>query len=177
MNCRCGGIILDDDGMLVCEKCGLFSYDLVNTYDEDMTLFNNTNNYIKYSRVSHLKQTIFEITGCQTKKIPNQYLELIQKQFIPKSTVEENIQAMRTFLNKKHMNHFLKMTNHILTTMKIINPPKVDDGLMQQLTHKFIPIAERFEGINTGRTNLLPNAFLLKKFFEELGRYEFLPFI
>ena len=42
MNCKCGGYILDDDGMNVCEKCGLFSYDLVNSYDDNMMLFNQS---------------------------------------------------------------------------------------------------------------------------------------
>ena len=40
MNCRCGGIYFNDEGMNVCEKCGLFSYDLVNSYEDNMMLFN-----------------------------------------------------------------------------------------------------------------------------------------
>ena len=179
MNCeRCNGIILDDEGMLVCEACGLFSYDLVNSYDNDVALFNHSsNNYIKYCRITHLKQTIYEVAGCLTKKIPTAYFDMIQQEFKPKTTIEKNIETMRTYLNKKHLNCYVKLANYILTSLKIIKPPTVNDDLMEQLIHKFIPIAEKFDGINTGRTNLLPNSFLLRKFFEEIGRYDFLPYI
>ena len=89
----------DENGMFVCIKCGQFFYPLVNSYDDNVSLFFTNNNNIVYLRLNHFKETVNEVLGLQTKRIPNDIFNFIQKTFSPpKQTFQENITSMRTFL-------------------------------------------------------------------------------
>ena len=102
---------------------------------------------------------------------------MIHDEFIPKKTVEKNISAMRLYLKKKKINCYIKITNHILVQLNLINPPVVSEGLMQTLILKFYAIEEKFNNLISQRKNLLPNSYLLYRFLDELDLSQFTPYI
>jgi hypothetical protein len=177
MDCKkCNIPFMMDEDMFVCISCGNFFFELVHTYENDNMVY-DCNNFIKYSRVNHFKDSINEMCGMQTKRIPSDIFNVIHHEFIPKNTVEKNIVAMRAFLKKKKFNCYIKITNHILVQLNLINPPIVSEGLMQTLILKFYAIEEKFNNTNCDRKNLLPNTYLLYRFLEELDLPQFFPFI
>ena len=109
MDCKkCSIPMLLDDDMTVCPKCGNFFFELVHTYENDNMVY-DCNNFIKYSRVNHFRDSIHEMCGMQTKRIPSDIFNVIHHEFIPKNTVEKNIVAMRAFLKKKNLIVTLKL--------------------------------------------------------------------
>jgi len=178
MDCRnCKIPMLYDDEMLVCIKCGLFEFPFVNSYDNENMVF-TSNNFVKYSRIIHFKQTIHQTIGMETMRIPIEIFNEIQKEFNPKNTVEKNIIAMRSYLKKNKLNCYIKITNNILTNLKIINPPILDDNIFQSLLLKFQNVEGAFNSEdNNVRKKLLPNSYLLYRFFKELNLEYYLPYI
>jgi hypothetical protein len=168
--------MLLDDEMVVCPKCGNFFFELVHTYEDDNMIY-DCNNFIKYSRVNHFKESINEMCGMQTKRLASDIFNMIYHEFIPKNTVEKNISAMRLYLKKKKLNCYIKITNNILVQLNLIIPPIVSEGLMQTLILKFYAIEEKFNNLLSQRKNLLPNSYLLYRFLEELNLPHFTPYI
>ena len=179
MNChKCLIDMVKHDEMNVCLKCGNFNFDLVNTYNDDNMVFFNNNNSIIYIRSNHFKETLYEIQGKQTKRLPSDIFNMIQNEFTPKNTVEKNILAMRGFLKKKRLNCYIKITNNILTNLKLINPPIITDVLFNILSLKFNDVEHRFNQMeNNDRKNLLPNNYLIYRFFQELNFHQFISYV
>jgi len=74
MDCKnCKIPLLYDDEMLVCVKCGLFVFPFVNSYDNENMVF-TSNNFVKYSRIIHFKQTIHQIIGMEQYEYHAKYL-------------------------------------------------------------------------------------------------------
>ena len=166
-----------EDGMLVCTGCGNFNYPLVNSYGDDIALFLSSNKQIVYVRLNHFKETINEIVGLQTKRVPHDIFDFIKKNFQPKKNVVSNILAMRGFLKKHKLNCFVKITNNILVNLKLITPPPLQINVFETLVLKFNDLEEKFVSMDTDRKNLLPNNYLLYRFFKEMDLNEYLPFI
>ena len=112
-----------DDSMFVCPKCGQFVFPLVNSYDDNVSLFYTNNNNIVYIRLNHFKESVNEVVGIQTKRIPNDIFDFIQKNFPPKQTIQGNITSMRTFLKKNKLNLYIKITNNIFVNLNLIKSP------------------------------------------------------
>ena len=68
-----------DDAMFVCTSCGKFFYPLVNSYGDDIALFLTSNKNIVYIRTNHFKETINEVVGLQTKRVPPDIFDFIKK--------------------------------------------------------------------------------------------------
>lgn len=179
MNCqKCNVEMREcDDGMVVCTGCGGFHYPLVNSYSNDIALFLSNNKQIVYVRLNHFKETIHEIVGLQTKRVPHDIFDFIKKNFQPKKNIVSNILAMRGFLKKNKMNCFVKITNNILVNLKLISPPPLPINVFETLVLKFNDLEEKFVSMDTERKNLLPNNYILFRFFKEMGLPEYLPFI
>jgi len=167
----------DENGMFVCPKCGQFFYPLVNSYDDNVSLFFTNNNNIVYLRLNHFKETVNEVLGLQTKRIPNDIFNFIRKTFSPKQAIQGNITSMRTFLKKHKLNLYIKITNNILVNLKLISPPTLPIHIFETLILKFNDVESRFNNSNCERKNLLPNNYLLYRFFKELDMDGFLPYI
>jgi len=167
----------DENGMFVCPKCGQFFYPLVNSYDDNVSLFFTNNNNIVYLRLNHFKETVNEVLGLQTKRIPNDIFNFIRKTFSPKQAIQGNITSMRTFLKKHKLNLYIKITNNILVNLKLISPPTLPIHIFETLILKFNDVESRFNNSNCERKNLLPNNYLLYRFFKELDMDDFLPYI
>jgi len=84
---------------------------------------------------------------------------------------------MRTYLKQKKLNCFIKITNNIFTNLKILSPPSTNDNIFQSLLIKFQNVEGAFNSDNNVRKNLLPNSYLLFRFFQELNLEYYLPFI
>jgi len=130
---KCNIPFLLDEDINVCTSCGIFFFNFVNSYDDDAKVYQTEKHKFKYNRMTHFKETLDEILGKQTKRIPNDIFIEIKNEFNPKNTVQKNIAAMRALLKKKKLNCYIKITNNILTNLKIINPPILDDNILQAL--------------------------------------------
>ena len=178
-NCqKCNVEMLEDENtMFICPKCGEFFFPLVNSYGDDIALFLSCNKQIIYVRLNHFKETINEVVGLQTKRVPPDIFDFIKKNFQPKKTVVSNIHAMRGFLKKHKMNCFVKITNNILVNLKLISPPPLPINVFETLVLKFNVLEEKFISMDTDRKNLLPNNYILFRFFKEMDLNEYIPFI
>ena len=92
MNCKnCVYSEMVDDGeMIICRKCGrIGEFPFVNTFtdDENKYFIQNTSVYI---RSNHFEETLNEIQGLHTKRIPYADFLLIKNNFIKRSTIQEN---------------------------------------------------------------------------------------
>lgn len=173
---KCKIPLLNDEGMMVCTSCGVFKYNFVNSFEDDVN-FCTLNVFVKYSRVQHFKETLHEVLGMQTKTIPPSIFDEIYREFKPKKTIEKNIAAMRALLKKKKLNCYIKITNNLLTNLKIISPPPLSETIFESLMMKFKQIEESFNCDNNERKNLLPNNYLLFRFFQELGLQQYWSYI
>jgi len=134
----------DENMMLVCTKCGQQFFPLVNSYDNNVSLFYTNNNRNDYIRLNHFKESINEVVGLQKKRIPNDIFDFIQKNFIPKQTIQGNITSMRAFLKKNKLNLYIKIKKNILVNLKLIYPPSLSIHIFETLVLKFNDIIARF---------------------------------
>ena len=181
MNCKkCLIPLIEDplEGMFVCLKCGQFMFPLVNTFIQDEKIYDSFNNPSVYIRLSHFKDTLLQLQGKQTKRIPEDKFKIIKDQFVPQPSVTSNIEVMKSLLKKLKFNKYIKITNNILTNLGIINPPVISDELEQVLCLKFTDLEENFCKLEENvRKNMLPLNFLLFKMFQELGLKHYFPYL
>ena len=178
-NCKtCNVEMLEDENsMFICPKCGQFFFPLVNSYGDDIALFLTSNKQIVYIRTNHFKETINEVVGLQTKRVPPDIFDFIKTNFQPRKKVFSNILSMRDFLKKHKLNCYIKITNNILVNLKLITPPPLPINVFETLVLKFNDLEEKFVSMDTDRKNLLPNNYILFRFFKELNLPEYLPYI
>ena len=163
--------------MFVCPKCGQFFSPLVNSYEGDIALYLTSNKQIVYIRTNHFKEIINEVVGLQTKRVPPDIFDFIKTNFQPKKKVFSNILSMRDFLKKHKLNCYIKITNNILVNLKLITPPPLPINVFETLVLKFNDLEEKFVSMDTERKNLLPNNYILFRFFKELNLPEYHPYI
>ena len=181
MNCKkCLIPLIEDplEGMFVCLKCGQFMFPLVNTFTQDEKVYDSFNSPSVYIRLSHFKETLLQLQGKQTKRIPEEKFKIIKDQFVPQPSITENIVAMKSLLKKLKFNKYIKITNNILTNLGVISPPVISDELEQVLCLKFTDLEENFCKLEGNlRKNMLPLNFLLFKIFQELGLFQYFPYL
>ena len=67
--------------------------------------------------------------------------------------------------------------NNILTQLGVFTPPQISNNVKQMLMWKFEIVEHNFKKLNCNRKNLIPNHYLLYKFFLELNMIHFIPFL
>ena len=170
--------MIEDEGMMVCLQCGRFHYNLVNSYGDDEKVYNQILNPSVYIRLNHFKEILNQLQGKETKRLPEDKFILIQEQFQPKDSVQENIVEMKKLLRKLKLNKYIKITNNILVNLKIICPPVINEDLYEILCLKFCSIESNFTKLQgENRKNLIPIHFLLFRIFNDLGLFQYLPFL
>ena len=166
------------ENMFVCLTCGQFQYPLVNTYSDEEKVYEHYNPHSIYIRLNHFKEILNQLQGKETRKLSNEKFCLIKQQFEPKESVQENIIEMKKLLRKLKLNKFIKITINILTNLKILNPPVINEHLQETLYLKFCNIENNFSKIqNEDRKNMIPVHYLLFKFFKELNLTKHIPFL
>jgi len=170
--------LMEDDGMFVCIQCGQFNYPCVNTYGDDEKIYNKFSNPSIYVRLNHFKEILHQLQGKETKRFPEDKFTLVQEQFKAKESVQENIVEMKKLLRKLKLNKYIKVTNNILTNLKVISPPVINENLFEILCLKFCDVESKFSKLqDESRTNMIPAHFLLFRIFNDLGHFKYLPFL
>ena len=174
-NCKTDTIV-DDGEIYVCRKCGrVADFPFVNTFtdDENKYFVQNTSVYI---RSNHFEETLSEVQGLQTKRIPYSDFLLIKNNFVKRQTIEENIMFLRRILKRLKKNKYLKIVNNILTQLGVFTPPQISNNVKQMLMWKFEIVEHNFKKLNCNRKNLIPNHYLLYKFFFRIKHDSFYTF-
>ena len=175
-NCKTDSVV-DDGEIYVCRKCGrVADFPFVNTYCDDETKYFQQNTSV-YIRSNHFEETLNEIQGLQTKRIPYSDFLLIKNNFVRRSTIPDNITFMRKILKRLKKNKYLKIVNNLLCQLNVFTPPVISNNTKQLLKWKFEIVEHNFTRLKCNRKNLIPNHFLLYKFFLELKLFDFISFL
>ena len=183
-DCKCLRITFHEEAIMVCPKCGsqvtvTQKYTKPSINDPIAEIKGN-----KYQRYSHFCNWVGKIQGKEDLIIPNNVIDTVKKEI--QSEHKEDCMELLTENDirrclKRCRSHKLKYDSFYDHSTKIswivtdIQPLQMSSEKEVVLQTMFIAIQEPFEMYKNSRHNFSSYAYILYKFCQLLGYYEFLP--
>jgi phage antirepressor YoqD-like protein len=155
----CCGDIVEDDLILVCNKCHKvfpFLIDAKYQYDEHIPT-------IQYKPINHLKERLDQLQGIQNKIIPAEIMAYVKGC----KTIPEIHEALKRNYLSEYYEH-----KYLIASKMGIKLPTLSYHELQRVYTLFNTIQVKKKAGNN-----LPYHFLLSKLFTEIGRRDILPFL
>ena len=179
--CKSTKIMIDNLDNYTCQECGMVEPFIGEnqTYKEEQS--REFKSEYPYSRENHFREWINQFQGRENTFIPNEVLEQIRYEF-KKMRITELSQitqdSVRKILKKLKLNKYYEHAPFITANITGKPPPQIEDDMEDQLIQMFKIIQEPFrKNKPASRKNFLSYSYVLYKFFELLGRDEFLPYL
>lgn len=168
---------VDDDGMLICNKC---SAGIPYLIDNEKPSYKDPPKEITvyaYKRINHFKEIIAQFQGKETANIEPEEMERIKKQ-IKKERLELpelNYYVVKEILKKLKLNHHYEHIHYIKNLLGI-PPPVFTAQFEETLMNLFIEIQAPYAktAAKKKRINFLTYHYVLFKFCELLGETQYL---
>jgi hypothetical protein len=155
----CCGDIVEDDLILVCNKCHKifpFLIDAKHNYDEHIPT-------VQYKPINHLKERLDQLQGIQNKIIP----EPIMMCVFGCKTIPEIHEALKQNYLSEYYEH-----KYLIASKLGIKLPTLSYVELQKIYVLFNNLQVKKKAGNN-----LPYHFLLSKFFKQIGRQDLLPYL
>ena len=175
--------LMPTEALLVCPKCG---DEVQAVIESDKPSYKNQpheNMYFAYKRINHFKEQLSHFQAKETTKIPQEVYDVILVEF--KKEKKTNLAALTRSRVKKYLqkythlgyNKYYENINQIICHLNGMQPLSMSPEIEEQLCNMFQKIQEPFEKhCPPGRTNFLSYSYVIHKFSQLLGYYEYLPY-
>ena len=175
--CKIERVILEQDGVAVCHKCGSQDVVLVDS-DRFLARSETSKDYStqSYRRVNHLTEHLNQIQGRETTVIPEALVDSIMLEL-----KKERVTDMRN-LNNRMIRGILKRLGasryyeHITTIIRTINglpPVRISPELEEKIKNMFREIQPAYNRVcPSNRTNFLQYNFCIARILLLLGEPE-----
>jgi hypothetical protein len=180
--CRfCNTILthLHQDGIMICNKCGNQEQLLV---EQNRPVHRQTSkeaNHFSYKRINHLNEWICQVQGKESTDIPESVFDMILAE-IKKERIDPmklTYNKMREILKKIKINKYYEHIPYIINRITGLPTPHFPPELEMKLRSMFNETQAPFlKHCPPERSNYLSYSFVLYKFFQLLGKHEFLKY-
>jgi len=180
--CRfCSTILthLHQDGIMICTNCGNQEQLLV---EQNRPVHRQTSkeaNHFSYKRINHLNEWICQVQGKESTDIPEEVFDKILAE-IKKERIDPmklTYNKMREILKKIKINKYYEHIPYIINRITGLPTPHFPPELEAKLRSMFNETQAPFlKNCPPKRVNYLSYSFVLYKFFQLLGRHEFLKY-
>ena len=168
-NMCCGLHLRQDEGLLICSRCGIQRQAL----DTCISSFVETIVPV-YTRLAHFKKILQQLQGIETftfkhKQCVSDYITKHRLKNIDTATMKQILKKLKLTDCYDHVQLIRKYFNQTV--------PFIDQELERQLIHLFKQVDEQYVSVAPNNKNFLNYHFLLSKFFIMLNRKEFIPYL
>lgn len=170
---------LHQDGIMICNKCGNQEQLLV---EQNRPVHRQTSkeaNHFSYKRINHLNEWICQVQGKESTDIPETVFDMILAE-IKKERIDPmklTYNKMREILKKIKINKYYEHIPYIINRITGLPTPHFPPELEMKLRSMFNETQAPFlKHCPPERSNYLSYSFVLYKFFQLLGKHEFLKY-
>lgn len=175
--------LLPNEAIMVCPKCG---DEVTAVLESDRPSYKDSSHevmYYAYKRINHFKEHLSHFQARETTKIPQEVYDAILVEFkkekhinlakLKKSQVKRYLQKF----NHLGYNKYYENINQIIYQLNGLQPLSMTPEVEEQLCNMFQKIQEPFERhCPKDRTNFLSYSYVIYKFCQLLGYYQYLPY-
>jgi uncharacterized Zn finger protein (UPF0148 family) len=178
--CQIPLICLQQDGIMVCSKCGYQELLLVEQNRPILQQSSKEASHFSYKRINHFKEWCAQIQGKESTDIPTDIFEKILAE-IKKEKITDTRKItnrkMREILKKLKLNKYYEHSVYIINRINGVPTPHFPPELEEKLCSMFKEIQGPFlKYCPPDRKNFLSYSYVLAKFFHILGRHEYLQY-
>lgn len=178
--CDIEQILNKDDGIFMCEKCGISSIILIDT---DKTNYKDPgpNTSASYKRINHLNEILSQLQGKESTLIPIEIYDYILKEISKHKKLAEDLilltpEIMRKILKNIGLQKYFEHIQYIINKLNGIPPLKFSRKDEEKIRSMFKEIQEPFQKCcPVTRKNFLNYFYIIRKFCELLELDEHLP--
>jgi len=170
--CNLEKILYENDGTLVCGKCGIQKTVII---DVDRPSFKEPPkeiSYFAYKRINHFNEWLAQLQAKESTDIPKEIYELIKKELQKEKYLNLSnlkISKLRDILKKLGYNKFYEHVPHIINRLSGISAPVIHRDVEIKLRLMFKQIQEPWiRHCPNNRSNFLSYSYVLYKFLQLL---------
>tara|TARA_B000000477_G_scaffold121274_1_gene123681 strand:+ start:2850 stop:4016 length:1167 start_codon:yes stop_codon:yes gene_type:complete len=171
---------LQHEAILVCSNCGYQELLLVEQNRPILKQNAKDTSHFSYKRINHFREWCNQVQGKESTDIPDEIFEKILAE-IKKEKITDTktitYAKMREILKRLRINKYYEHINYILNRINGIPTPQFSAELEEKLCIMFRDIQAPFlKHCPKDRKNFLSYSYVLYKFFQILGLYEYLKY-
>ena len=171
---------LQHEAILVCCNCGYQELLLVEQNRPILKQNAKDTSHFSYKRINHFREWCNQVQGKESTDIPDEIFEKILAE-IKKEKITDTktitYAKMREILKRLRINKYYEHINYILNRINGIPTPQFSAELEEKLCIMFRDIQAPFlKHCPKDRKNFLSYSYVLYKFFQILGLYEYLKY-
>ena len=176
--CNVDKITHMSDGCMICPKCGVISYIII---DSDKPSYKDPPkeiSYFAYKRINHFNEWLAQFQAKETTEIPQELYDQILLE-IKKERIENmgdlKQSKIREILKKLKQNKYYEHIPHIINKINGLPPPIMSRETEEELRRMFKEIQVPFQKFcPKDRKNFLSYSYVLHKFVQLLDLDEYL---
>lgn len=171
---------LQHEAILVCTNCGYQELLLVEQNRPILKQNAKDTSHFSYKRINHFREWCNQVQGKESTDIPDEIFEKILAE-IKKEKITDTktitYAKMREILKRLRINKYYEHINYILNRINGIPTPQFSAEVEEKLCIMFRDIQAPFlKHCPKDRKNFLSYSYVLFKFFQILGLYEYLKY-
>jgi DNA-directed RNA polymerase subunit RPC12/RpoP len=171
---------LQHDAIIICDNCGYQELLLVEQNRPILKQNTKDTSHFSYKRINHFREWCNQVQGKESTDIPDEIFEKILHE-IKKEKITDTrsitYNKMREILKRLRINKYYEHINYIINRINGIPTPQFSPELEEKLCNMFRDIQGPFlKHCPKDRKNFLSYSYVLYKFFQILGLYEYLKY-
>ena len=174
-NCNAEIMILQTEGKIVCEQCGVEEDVIINSEKPSFREPPSELTYFAYKRINHFNETLAQIQAKESTDIPEEIFDKIRNELKRERVTnmkQLNKKKIKKYLNRLGYNKYYEHAPYIIQKLsgKQLNIPK---ELEEKAKLMFRMAEEQFPKIKPAdRKNFLNYNYMHYKIFEMLGYHD-----
>jgi len=175
-DCKIEKLLIHSEGVYVCPKCGKSESIII---ESELTNYKDVGcekTAYPYKRMNHLIECLNQFQAKESVEIPSDIFVKIMKE-VKKNRFDVSditFSKMKTILKKLRLHKYYEHIPHIISKITGKPAPIISREMEEKIKVMFRTIQEPFiRYCPVDRKNFLSYSYILHKFFEILGLYEF----
>jgi predicted RNA-binding Zn-ribbon protein involved in translation (DUF1610 family) len=168
------------DALIICNNCGNQEVLLIEQNRPLLKHKSKENQHFSYKRINHFREWCNQVQGKESTDIPDEVFEKILNELKKEKITDTKTltyKTMRCILKKLKINKYYEHINYIIHRINGVPTPQFSTELEEKLCQMFKDIQGPFlKYCPKERKNFLSYSYVLYKFCEILGHYEYLKF-
>jgi hypothetical protein len=173
-------ICLQQDAIMICNLCGYQELLLVEQNRPILKQNTKDTSHFCYKRINHFREWCNQVQGKESTDIPDEIFERILSEIKKEKILDLKkitYTKMRDILKRLRINKYYEHINYIINRINGIPTPQFSPELEDKLCNMFKSIQAPFlKHCPKDRKNFLSYSYVLYKFFQILGLYEYLKY-
>jgi len=176
--CNCNKILVNNDSMLLCPKCGEEQEVLLSQEKPSYKEPPKEYTHFAYKRINHFNEWLSQFQAKESTFISKEIIDKLKNEIKKERIKKENISnipvnKIRSYLKKLGLNKYYEHIPHIMTRLTGIPPPIIPREKEEMLRTMFKQIQTPFfNNCPSNRKNFLSYSYVLHKFTQLLNMDE-----